>query len=66
MPKTPAACRQAVYRQTASEVAKRIQPLYLSTKWGLIAITQLMRIVDGKDAVKYGNIEELDNREMNT
>jgi hypothetical protein len=56
------------YRQTyaASEVAKRIQPLYPSTKWGLIAITQLMRIVDGKDAVKYGNIEELDNREMNT
>ena len=70
MPKTPATCRQAVLAVTekltrqAKLRNKYSHCIYSFDETGTRASTQLMRIVDGKDAIRYGKIEELDDSEM--
>ena len=70
MQKTPAACRQAVLAVTdkltrqAKLRNKYSHCIYSFDESGTHGSTQLMRIVDGKDDVKYGKIEALDDKEM--
>ena len=70
MQKTPAACRQAVLAVTGklSRQAKLRNKyshcIYSFDESGTHGSTQLMRIVDGKDDVRYGKIEALDDKEM--
>jgi hypothetical protein len=70
MPKTPATCRQAVLTVTnkltrqAKLRNKYSHCIYSFDETGTHASTQLMRIVDGKNEVKYGKIEALDDKEM--
>jgi len=71
MPKTSPACRQAVLTVTekltrqAKLRNKYSHCIYSFDETGTHASTQLMRIVDGKDEVRYGKIEELDDKEVN-
>ena len=70
MQKTPPACRQAVLAVTGklSRQAKLRNKyshcIYSFDESGTHGSTQLMRIVDGKDDVRYGKIEALDDKEM--
>jgi hypothetical protein len=70
MQKTPAACRQAVLAVTgklnrqAKLRNKYSHCIYSFDESGTHGSTQLMRIVDGKDDVRYGKIEALDDKEM--
>lgn len=70
MQKTPAACRQAVLAVTdkltrqAKLRNKYSHCIYSFDESGTHGSTQLMRIVDGKDDVKYGKIEALDDKEV--
>lgn len=70
MQKTPAACRQAVLEVTGKLTRqgrlrnKYSHCIYSFDESGSHGSTQLMRIVDGKDDVKYGKIEALDEREI--
>jgi hypothetical protein len=70
MPKTPADCRQAVLTVTGKLTRqgklrnKYSHCIYSFDESGSHGSTQLMRIVDGKDDVKYGKIEALDDKEM--
>jgi hypothetical protein len=70
MPKTPAPCRRAVLTVTDKLTRqgklrnKYSHCIYSFDETGTHASTQLMRIADGKDEVKYGKIEELDDKEM--
>jgi hypothetical protein len=70
MQKTPAACRQAVLAVTdkltrqAKLRNKYSHCIYSFDENGTHGSTQLMRIVDGKDDVKYGKIEALDDKEV--
>lgn len=71
MPKTSPTCRQAVLTVTekltrqAKLRNKYSHCIYSFDETGTHASTQLMRIVDGKDEVRYGKIEELDDKEVN-
>jgi len=68
--KTPAACREAVLAVTGKLTRqaklrnKYSHCIYSFDESGTHGSTQLMRIVDGKDEVKYGKIEALDDREI--
>ena len=70
MHKTPSACRQAVLTVTGKLTRqaklrnKYSHCIYSFDESGTQGSTQLMRIVDGKDEVKYGKIEALDDKEM--
>ncbi|TPN85529.1 hypothetical protein FJ987_10450 [Mesorhizobium sp. CU2] len=70
MQKTPAACREAVLGVTGKLTRqaklrnKYSHCIYSFDESGTHGSTQLMRIVDGKDDVKYGKIEALDDKEM--
>lgn len=70
MAKTPVACREAVLTVTdkltrqAKLRNKYSHCIYSFDETGTHGSTQLMRIVDGKDNVKYGKIEALDDKEM--
>ncbi|PBC04296.1 hypothetical protein [Mesorhizobium sp. WSM3860] len=70
MPKTSAACRRAVLTVTGKLTRqaklrnKYSHCIYSFDEAGTHGSTQLMRIVDGKDEVKYGKIEALDDEEM--
>lgn len=70
MQKTPAACRQAVLAVTGKLTRqgklrnKYSHCIYSFDENGSHGSTQLMRIVDGKDDVKYGKIEALDEKEI--
>ncbi|MDX8436802.1 hypothetical protein EN858_19145 [Mesorhizobium sp. M4B.F.Ca.ET.215.01.1.1] len=70
MPKTAADCRQAVLTVTGKLTRqaklrnKYSHCIYSFDESGSHGSTQLMRIVDGKDDVKYGKIEALDDKEM--
>lgn len=70
MQKTPAACREAVLAVTGKLTRqaklrnKYSHCIYSFDESGTHGSTQLMRIVDGKDDVKYGKIEALDDKEM--
>ncbi|AZO09630.1 MULTISPECIES: hypothetical protein [unclassified Mesorhizobium] len=70
MQKTPSACRQAVLAVTGKLTRqaklrnKYSHCIYSFDESGTHGSTQLMRIVDGKDDVKYGKIEALDDKEM--
>ncbi|WP_269932467.1 hypothetical protein [Aminobacter sp. HY435] len=70
MAKTPQACRDAVLT-VADQLThqgklrnKYSHCIYSFDETGTRASTQLMRIFDGKDAVRYGKHEELDDEEM--
>ncbi len=71
MPKTLAPCRQAVLTVTDKLIRqaklrnKYSHCIYSFDETGNHASTQLMRIVDGKDEVRYGKIEEIDEKEIN-
>jgi len=68
--KTPTACREAVLTVTGKLTRqaklrnKYSHCIYSFDESGTHGSTQLMRIVDGKDDVKYGKIEALDDREI--
>ncbi len=70
MQKTPAACRQAVLAVTSKLTHqgklrnKYSHCIYSFDESGSHGSTQLMRIVDGKDDLKYGKIEALDDKEI--
>jgi hypothetical protein len=70
MPKTPAACRQQVLTVTekltrqAKLRNKYSHCIYSFDETGMHASTQLMRIVDSKEAIRYGKTEDLDDTEM--
>jgi hypothetical protein len=70
MKKTPADCRKAVLAVTeqlnkqAKLRNKYSHCIYSFDETGTEATTQLMRIADGKDAVRYGKIEKLDDAEI--
>ncbi len=70
MQKTPAACRQAVLAVTSKLTRqgklrnKYSHCIYSFDESGSHGSTQLMRIVDGKDDLKYGKIEALDDKEI--
>lgn len=70
MAKTPETCRHAVLSVTdqlgrQSKLRNKYSHcIYSFDETGTRASTQLMRIVDGKDAIKYGKIEALDDSEM--
>lgn len=70
MKKTPAACRQAVLAVTGKLTRqaklrnKYSHCIYSFDESGTQGSTQLMRIVDGKDDVRYGKTEVLDDNEM--
>jgi hypothetical protein len=70
MAKTPAACRVAVLSVTEQLTRqsklrnKYSHCIYSFDETGTRASTQLMRIFDSKDAIKYGKMEELDESEM--
>ncbi len=70
MQKTPPACRQSVLAVTGKLTRqaklrnKYSHCIYSFDKTGTHGSTQLMRIVDGKDEVKYGKIEALDDKEV--
>ena len=70
MAKTPQACRQAVLA-VAEQLThqgklrnKYSHCIYSFDETGTRASTQLMRIFDSKDSVRYGKNEELDDNEM--
>jgi hypothetical protein len=67
---TDPTCRTAVL-EIASQLARQgklrnkySHCIYSFDETGTRASTQLMRIFDSKDAIKYGKIEELDDSEM--
>jgi len=70
MQKTPAVCRQAVLAVTSKLTRqaklrnKYSHCIYSFDESGSHGSTQLMRIADGKDDVKYGKIEALDDKEI--
>jgi hypothetical protein len=70
MAKTPADCRKAVLAVTDQLTRqgklrnKYSHCIYSFDETGTRASTQLMRIFDSKDAIKYGKVEELDLTEM--
>jgi ERCC4-type nuclease len=70
MAKTEEACRRDVLRiadqlMRQSKLRNKYSHcIYSFDETGTRASTQLMRIFDSKDAIKYGKIEELDNAEM--
>lgn len=70
MARTPAECRRQVL-EIASQLTRQgklrnkySHCIYSFDETGTHASTQLMRIFDSKDAIKYGKIEELDDSEM--
>ncbi|GAA4119065.1 hypothetical protein ACFFTN_24425 [Aminobacter aganoensis] len=70
MSKTPLSCREAVLA-VAEQLThqgklrnKYSHCIYSFDETGTRASTQLMRIFDSKDAVRYGKNEELDDNEM--
>ena len=70
MPGTPAECRHQVL-EMASQLTRQgklrnkySHCIYSFDETGTRASTQLMRIFDSKDAIKYGKIEALDDSEM--
>ncbi|AMS41086.1 hypothetical protein N7E70_010585 [Aminobacter sp. NyZ550] len=70
MAKTPQACRDAVL-SVADQLThqgklrnKYSHCIYSFDETGTRASTQLMRIFDSKDSVRYGKNEELDDNEM--
>ena len=70
MPQTPPPCRKAVLAVTeqlslqAKLRNKYSHCIYSFDESGTHATTQLMRIVDGKDLIRYGKIEELGETEI--
>lgn len=70
MAKTPQACRDAILSVTDQLMHqgklrnKYSHCIYSFDETGTRASTQLMRIFDSKDAVRYGKLEELDDNEM--
>ncbi|RWN51010.1 hypothetical protein [Mesorhizobium sp.] len=67
---TPVECRRQVL-EIASQLTRQgklrnkySHCIYSFDETGTHASTQLMRIFDSKDAIKYGKIEELDDSEM--
>ncbi|WP_235911708.1 hypothetical protein [Mesorhizobium xinjiangense] len=70
LPRTPAQCRQDVLdamkrmNQQAKLRNKYNHCIYSFDEKGEPAHTQLMRIFDSKNAVKYGKIEAIDDREL--
>ncbi len=70
MPQTPIACRKAVLAATEQLTQqsrlrnKYSHCIYSFDETGTHATTQLMRIVDGKDTIRYGKIEELGEAEI--
>ncbi|MBZ9795357.1 hypothetical protein [Mesorhizobium sp. ES1-4] len=70
MQKTPPACREAVLTVTSKLTRqaklrnKYSHCIYSFDESGTHGSTQLMRIVDGKDDVKYGKVEALDDKEI--
>jgi len=70
MPKTPADCRRAVLAVTEQLTRqgklrnKYSHCIYSFDETGTRASTQLMRIFDSKDEIKYGKLEALDETEM--
>lgn len=70
MAKTPQACRDAILSVTDQLTHqgklrnKYSHCIYSFDETGTRASTQLMRIFDSKDAVRYGKLEELDDNEM--
>ena len=70
MTQTPASCRKAVLAVTeqltlqAKLRNKYSHCIYSFDETGTHATTQLMRIVDGKDTIRYGKIEELGETEI--
>ncbi|MBB6467339.1 hypothetical protein [Aminobacter carboxidus] len=70
MAKTPQACREAVLSVAAQLTHqgklrnKYSHCIYSFDETGTRASTQLMRIFDSKDSVRYGKNEELDDNEM--
>lgn len=70
MTKTPAACRKDVLSvlerlgRQASLRNKYNHCIYSFDEKGASAHTQLMRIFDAKDEVRYGKIEAIDDEEM--
>lgn len=68
--KTKPACREAILSVSdqlshqAKLRNKYSHCIYSFDETGMHASTQLMRIFDSKDAVRYGKIEELDEPEM--
>ncbi|TIP22665.1 MAG: hypothetical protein E5X67_36325 [Mesorhizobium sp.] len=70
MASTPVECRRQVL-EIASQLTRQgklrnkySHCIYSFDETGTHASTQLMRIFDSKDAIKYGKIEELDDSEM--
>lgn len=69
--KTPSGCRDAVLDVTGQLLLqsrlrnKYSHCIYSFDETGSHATTQLMRIVDSKNAIHYGKIEELDDPEIN-
>ncbi|RWK46206.1 MAG: hypothetical protein E5X43_12825 [Mesorhizobium sp.] len=70
MAATPVECRRQVL-EIASQLTRQgklrnkySHCIYSFDETGTHASTQLMRIFDSKDAIKYGKIEELDDSEM--
>ena len=70
LPKTQADCRQAIL-SVAEQLThqaklrnKYSHCIYSFDETGTRASTQLMRIFDSKDTVRYGKYEELDDTEM--
>ncbi len=70
MPKTPADCRRAVLAVTEQLTRqgklrnKYSHCIYSFDETGTRASTQLMRIFDSKNEIKYGKLEALDETEM--
>jgi hypothetical protein len=70
MPNTPASCRKAVLAATqqltqqAKLRNKYSHCIYSFDETGTRASTQLMRIVDSRDGIRYGKTEELGESEM--
>ncbi len=70
LPRTPADCRKDVLdamkrmNQQAKLRNKYNHCIYSFDEKGEPAHTQLMRIFDSKDAVKYGKIEAIDDQEL--
>jgi hypothetical protein len=70
MAKTPETCRSAVLQVTEQLTRqgklrnKYSHCIYSFDETGTRASTQLMRIFDSKDSIKYGKVEELDNFEL--
>jgi DNA-binding NarL/FixJ family response regulator len=70
MPKTPPACREAVLSVTEqlsrqSKLRNKYSHcIYSFDETGTRASTQLMRIFDSKDAIRYGKTEEIDDTEV--